>query len=82
MNKAFTSASLKMTTKEVGELAAPGAPLYGIQNTNGGKIVIFGGGVPLMKNGTIVGALGVSGGSAELDTAIADFGAIYFEKEM
>ena len=61
---------------------APGAPLYGIQNTNGGKIVIFGGGVPLMKNGTIVGALGVSGGSAELDTAIADYGAIYFEKEM
>ncbi len=82
VNKAFTSASLKMTTKEVGELAAPGAPLYGIQNTNGGKIVIFGGGVPLLKNGTIVGALGVSGGSAELDTAIADFGAIYFEKEM
>ena len=82
VNKAFTSASLKMTTEEVGKLAAPGAPLYGIQNTNGGKIVIFGGGVPLMKNGTIVGALGVSGGSAELDTAIADFGAIYFEKEM
>ena len=82
VNKAFTSASLKMTTEEVGKLAAPGAPLYGIQNTNGGKIVIFGGGVPLMKNGTIVGALGVSGGSAELDTAIADYGAIYFEKEM
>lgn len=82
VNKAFTSASLKMTTEEVGKLAVPGAPLYGIQNTNGGKIVIFGGGVPLMKNGAIVGALGVSGGSAELDTVIADFGAIYFEKEM
>ena len=82
VNKAFTSASLKMTTEEVGKLAAPGAPLYGIQNTNGGKIVIFGGGVPLIKNGIIVGALGVSGGSAELDTAIANFAATYFEKEM
>ena len=47
MNKAFTSASLKMSTKEVGELAKPGAPLDGIQNTNNHRIVIFGGGEPL-----------------------------------
>jgi len=82
LNKAFTSASLKMSTKEVGELAKPGAPLYGIQNTNNNRIVIFGGGEPLYKNGVIVGALGVSGGSAEDDTAIAEWGAAYFEKEM
>ncbi len=82
MNKAFTSASLKMSTKEVGEMAKPGAPLYGIQNTNNNKIVIFGGGEPLYKNGVIVGALGVSGGSAEQDTAFAEWGAEYFNKEM
>ncbi len=82
MNKAFTSASLKMSTKEIGELAKPGAPLYGIQNTNNNKIVIFGGGEPLYKDGVIVGALGVSGGSAEQDTAFAEWGAEYFKKEM
>ena len=82
INKAFTSASLKMSTKKVAELAKPDGPLYGIQHTNSGKIVIFGGGEPLMKNGKIVGALGVSGGSAEADTAIAEYGATIFEKEM
>ena len=73
-NKAFTSASLKMTTEEVGRLSQPGAPLYGIQQTNGGRIVIFGGGVPLVKDGRVVGALGVSGGTAEQDTAMSNFG--------
>ena len=75
VNKAFTSASLKMTTEEVGRLAQPGAPLYGIQQTNGGRIVIFGGGVPLLKDGRVVGALGVSGGTLEQDTAMGNFGA-------
>lgn len=82
INKAFTSASLKMSTKELGELAKPDASLYGIQFTNDGKIVIFGGGEPLIKNGVIVGALGVSGGTAKDDTAFAEYGAKYFEKEM
>ncbi len=82
VNKAFTSAGLKMPTKEVGRLSQPGEPLYGIQHTNNGRIVIFGGGEPLVKNGAIVGALGVSGGTAEQDTAFAEYGAAYFEKEM
>ena len=47
-----------------------------------GKIVIFGGGVPLVRDGRIVGGLGVSGGSAEQDTAFAEYGAKVFEKEM
>lgn len=81
-NKAFTSVSLKMTTEQVGKLSQPGGPLYGIQHTNQGKIVIFGGGVPLVRDGKIVGGLGVSGGSAEQDTAFADYGAKVFEKEM
>lgn len=44
LNKTFTSASLKMSTDELSRLAQPGEPLYGIQHTNEGKIVIFGGG--------------------------------------
>ena len=81
-NKAFTAVSLKMTTEQVGRLAQPGAPLYGVQHTNQGRIVIFGGGAPLMRGGVIVGGLGVSGGSAEQDTALCDYGVQLFEKEM
>ena len=79
INKAFTSTSLKMSTEEVGKLSKPGASLYGLQYTNSGRIVIFGGGVTLTMNGEIVGALGVSGGSAEQDTALAEFGKKVFE---
>lgn len=80
INKTFTSASLKMSTDELSRLSQPGQPLYGIQFTNEGKIVIFGGGEPLEADGKIVGALGVSGGTAEQDTAIAAYGKDAFKK--
>lgn len=74
VNKTYTSAGLKMSTAKLGELSQPGQPLYGIQFTNEGKIVIFGGGEPLESEGNIIGALGVSGGSAEEDTFLAAYG--------
>ena len=80
LNKSFTSASLKMSTETLSGLSQPGQSLYGIQLTNDGKIVIFGGGEPLMADGRIIGALGVSGGSAEEDTAIAAYGKKVFEE--
>ena len=81
LNKAYTVTALKMPTSDLKKLAAPGGSLYGIQFTNGGKIVIFGGGVPLYDSlGRIVGGLGVSGGSEEQDTALAEFGGQLFKK--
>lgn len=74
INKTFTSVGLKMSTAELGKLAAPGGPLYGIAHTNEGKIVIFGGGEPLYIGDMLIGAIGVSGGSAEEDTALAAYG--------
>lgn len=74
VNKTFTSAGLKMSTAELARLSQPGQPLYGIQHTNEGKIVIFGGGEPLEADGKIIGALGVSGGTAEQDTMLAAYG--------
>jgi len=80
LNKAYTVVALKMPTTTLKELAAPGGSLYGIQFTNGGKIVIFGGGVPLYnKAGKIIGGLGVSGGSEGQDTALAEFGGEVFK---
>ena len=80
VNKAFTVVALKMATIDLKPLAQPGESLYGIQFTNNGKIVIFGGGDPLVnENGVIIGGLGVSGGSEEQDTALSAFGKTYFE---
>lgn len=78
-HKAYTVVALKMPTTTLKELAAPGGSLYGIQFTNQGKIVIFGGGVPLYSaDGRLVGGLGVSGGSEGEDTALAEYGGQVF----
>ena len=83
VKKAYTVVALKMSTIALKPLAQPGASLYGIQFTNDGKIVIFGGGDPLRDSkGAIVGGLGVSGGSEEQDTALSAFGKRYFETNM
>ena len=79
-NKAFTVVSLKMPTTKLKELAQPGKDLYGIQFTNNGRIVIFGGGEPLVANGTVIGGLGVSGGSEEQDTYLAKYGEKLFKE--
>ena len=78
IQKSYTSVALKMSTKKLSTLAAPGGPLYGIQHTNGGRIVIFGGGDPLEAHGKILGGLGVSGGSEEQDTALSAYGKKLF----
>lgn len=80
INKAYTVVSLKMSTAKLAILARPDGPLYGIQHTNGGKIVIFGGGDTLELGGRILGGLGVSGGSAEQDTELSAYGKKIFEE--
>jgi len=79
-HKAYTCAALKMSTTELKKLAQPGGALYGIQHTNNGRIVIFGGGIPIMKNGQCIGGLGVSGGSEAQDTALAEFAQTIIEQ--
>lgn len=71
VNKAYTAAAIRMPTDELGRLAQPGAALYGIGNGHGGRIVLFGGGLPLVLGGRVVGGIGVSGGSVAEDVATA-----------
>lgn len=80
VNKSYTAVALKMSTAKLATLAAPNGPLYGIQNTNGGRIVIFGGGDTLELRGVIFGGIGVSGGSAEQDTELSEYGKRVFEE--
>lgn len=80
INKTYTASGLKMSTAELAKLSQPGQELYGIQHTNNGKIVIFGGGEPLEVEGKIIGALGVSGGTAKQDTMLATYGKEIFKE--
>ena len=78
--KARTAVLLKMPTAQLGEAAAPGGPLYGIEVTNGG-LVIFGGGIPLSRSRHgVLGAIGVSAGTVEQDTEVAEAGVAAFPK--
>lgn len=73
VKKAYTSVAVKMSTMELSALAQPGQTFYGLDKMDGGKIVIFGGGVPLKVNDTIIGGLGISGGTAEEDHSLAEY---------
>jgi uncharacterized protein GlcG (DUF336 family) len=75
INKAFTARAFDISTAQLSENSQPGQQFYGIQNSNHGRIMIFAGGVPLRRNGQVVGAIGVSGGSGSQDQAVATSGA-------
>ena len=77
-NKAYTSVSLKMPTANLAELSKPGDSLYGIQHQDS-RLVMFGGGIPLVRNQVIVGGFGVSGGTLEQDTALAEYAKEIFK---
>ena len=74
VKKAYTSAAVRMSTLELGRMAQPGGTFYGVDKLEGGRIVIFGGGVPLVHNGVLIGGLGVSGGTGEEDHHLAEYG--------
>lgn len=70
-HKAYTAATVRLATHKLAEAAQPGQPLYSI-DVNMPKITLVGGGFPLAKDGKVVGAVGVSGGSVEQDIAVAE----------
>lgn len=75
INKAFTARAFDISTQELAAESQPGAQFYGIHGSNRGRIMIFAGGIPLRKNGKVVGAVGVSGGAGEQDQSVAEAGA-------
>lgn len=71
--KAYTAYAFQMPTHELGQAARPDGPLYGIESSNPGRIVLFGGGFPYIVNGQVAGGIGVSGGTVEQDMEIARY---------
>ena len=76
--KAYTARAFDISTKDLATHSQSGGQFFGIHASNGGKVMIFAGGIPLKKNGEVVGAIGVSGGSGEQDHAVAEAGAAAF----
>jgi uncharacterized protein GlcG (DUF336 family) len=75
INKAFTARAFDISTEELAAMSQPGKPFFGIHASNGGRVMIFAGGIPLKRDGKVVGAIGVSGGQGEQDQAVAEAGA-------
>ena len=71
IHKAFTARAFDMPTDELGKMAQSGKPLFGIDSTNHAKVVIFGGGIPIKRGDTVIGAIGSSGGTVDQDVEIA-----------
>ncbi len=74
LDKAYTAVALKMPTSEAADLAIPGQPLFGVNSACGGRLIVFGGGYPLLADKCLAGGLGVSGGSVEEDVMVAQAG--------
>lgn len=73
MKKARTARLFDLETGTLGTLSQPGGPLFGIELSNGG-LISFGGGIPIKRDGVIIGAIGVSGGSVDDDQMVAQAG--------
>jgi uncharacterized protein GlcG (DUF336 family) len=78
IKKAYTARAFDISTKDLAEHSQSGGQFFGIHASNDGRIMIFAGGIPLKRDGKVIGAIGVSGGSGEQDHAVAEAGAAAF----
>ena len=78
INKAWTSRSFDIATKDLAEHSQSGDQFFGIHASNHGRVMIFAGGIPLKRDGEVAGAIGVSGGSGKQDHTVAEAGAAAF----
>ncbi|MAN99943.1 heme-binding protein [uncultured Roseovarius sp.] len=78
IDKAFTAAGAKKATHEYGEVSQPGKPVYGIASAIGGRLMVVGGGLPVVVDGEVVGGIGVSSGTPMQDRDVAEAGIAAF----
>jgi len=78
INKAFTARAFDIETAQLAKNSQPGQQFFGIHASNHGRVMIFAGGIPLRRNGAVIGAIGVSGGDGKQDQTVATAGAVVF----
>ena len=74
IKKAYTARAFDISTKDLATHSQSGNQFFGIHASNDGKVMIFAGGIPIIKAGKVIGAVGVSGGSGDQDHAVAQAG--------
>jgi uncharacterized protein GlcG (DUF336 family) len=77
-DKAYTAVAHRIATHELATLTAPGGPLQGMHSNGSGRYVAFAGGLPFWSDDRVVGGVGVSGGTAEQDLAVAKAAAAHW----
>ena len=77
-DKAFTALVNRMPTRDLAPLVQPGTEFYGYESIAGGRTIVFAGGMPLERDGVLVGAVGVSGGDSAQDQQAVDAGVRAF----
>ena len=80
IDKSYTAAGVRKSTHALGEVSHPGNPAYGLSSTLGGRMVVVGGGLPVLSDGEVVGGIGVSSGSPGQDLDVAQAGVDAFTK--
>lgn len=78
INKAWTARAFDISTKELAENSQSGGQFLGLHTSDGGRVMIFAGGIPLKRGKEIVGGIGVSGGTGKQDQTVAEAGAEAF----
>jgi uncharacterized protein GlcG (DUF336 family) len=71
INKAWTARAFDTSTDDLSHWAQSGQQGFGLNTTNDSKVVIFGGGIPIKRDGIVIGAVGASGGSVKQDIEVA-----------
>ncbi|KAA3515297.1 GlcG/HbpS family heme-binding protein [Agrobacterium rosae] len=77
-DKAYTAAGAKRTTESYGVASQPGSPAFGINSAIGGRLMVVGGGLPVIIDGEVVGGIGLSSGTPSQDTQCAQAGIEHF----
>jgi uncharacterized protein GlcG (DUF336 family) len=74
IDKSFTASAARRATHDYGTASQPGSPAYGINSAIGGRLMVVGGGLPVLWQGQVVGGIGVSSGTPAQDQAVAQAG--------
>jgi uncharacterized protein GlcG (DUF336 family) len=64
INKALTARAFYIEIAQLAKNSQPGQQFFGIHGPNNGRVTIFAGGIPLRRDGAVIGAIGLSGGTA------------------
>jgi uncharacterized protein GlcG (DUF336 family) len=75
VHRKCTAIAFQTETANLQEPTRPEGPIFGLSDAHGGRLAVFPGGIPLVRDGEIVGAIGVSSGSVEQDQEVAQAGA-------